>query len=350
MTDTNCLKYLVVILPVLVILTLLNTTYLLFGETGATVSIRKRILIVSGGHNGFHNKFWDQNPLKNCDARADCVFSTDKRLRKNATGLWFEAKYTKTPPVVMPGQKTFLVDGEPYHHGMTGDDPRMQKLRAGYDYIVSYRHDSDIRWLYARDLISSGLLYLPPLDANKKLNKIVFMNSNCNTPSRREKLVKEIMDLGIIQVDSYGRCLRNYNGKWVYKSNRTLIPGNDRITHKIPVFSRYKFCIAMENAIVTDYHSEKLWEALASGCVPIYFGDTSVETVLPVSRHDMYIDVRDFEQNMTKLSLYLQSLLQDDTKYKSLLLWKNMTPSTEFDIWRQKNSDDPRCIMCKSLI
>ncbi len=37
------------------------------------------------------------------------------------------------------------------------------------------------------------------------------------------------------------------------------------------VFRRYRFCIAMENTIAHDYVTEKLWDAFAAGCVPIYY-------------------------------------------------------------------------------
>jgi len=59
--------------------------------------------------------------------------------------------------------------------------------------------------------------------------------------------------------DARGRCL---NG-----GNRSLAVGES----KMGVFRRYRFCFAIENSIAHDYVSEKLWDAFAAGCVPIYY-------------------------------------------------------------------------------
>lgn len=40
--------------------------------------------------------------------------------------------------------------------------------------------------------------------------------------------------------------------------------------------SRYKFVIAIENAMCEDYITEKLWRPLMVGSVPIYLGSPSV--------------------------------------------------------------------------
>ena len=55
------------------------------------------------------------------------------------------------------------------------------------------------------------------------------------------------------------RCLNS--------GNRSLAEGES----KMDVFRRYRFCIAMENTVAHDYVTEKLWDAFAAGCVPIYY-------------------------------------------------------------------------------
>ena len=55
------------------------------------------------------------------------------------------------------------------------------------------------------------------------------------------------------------RCLNS--------GNRSLAGGES----KMDVFRRYRFCIAMENTVAHDYVTEKLWDAFAAGCVPIYY-------------------------------------------------------------------------------
>jgi len=40
---------------------------------------------------------------------------------------------------------------------------------------------------------------------------------------------------------------------------------------KLGVYGRHRFCLVMENALNHDYVSEKLWDAFAGGCVPVYY-------------------------------------------------------------------------------
>lgn len=44
---------------------------------------------------------------------------------------------------------------------------------------------------------------------------------------------------------------------------------------------RYKFCVAMENSIRQDYMTEKMWDALAAGCIPIYLGSKNAAKIIP---------------------------------------------------------------------
>ena len=37
------------------------------------------------------------------------------------------------------------------------------------------------------------------------------------------------------------------------------------------VYKRHRFCLVMENSLSHDYVSEKLWDAFAGGCVPVYY-------------------------------------------------------------------------------
>lgn len=111
--------------------------------------------------------------------------------------------------------------------------------------------------LYSNEWVNADL-FKPALPVSKKTPAVVFLNSNCGALNGRNEIVKRVMDLGQIEVHSYGRCL----------NNRQMAPSDD----KVALFSRYKFCIAMENSNSKDYVTEKLWQALRSGCLPIYYG------------------------------------------------------------------------------
>lgn len=44
---------------------------------------------------------------------------------------------------------------------------------------------------------------------------------------------------------------------------------------------RYKFCVAMENSVRQDYVTEKIWDALGAGCIPVYLGFSNARDFVP---------------------------------------------------------------------
>ena len=56
-------------------------------------------------------------------------------------------------------------------------------------------------------------------------------------------------------------------------------------TATIQSSSRYKFCIAIENSLATDYVTEKIYDSLAAGCLPIYYGAPNIRCALSGHHH-----------------------------------------------------------------
>lgn len=70
---------------------------------------------------------------------------------------------------------------------------------------------------------------------------------------------------------------------WQQVSAKTLaLPAYANLPYR-PLLCRYKFCVAMENSIRQDYMTEKMWDALAAGCVPIYLGSSNAPQIIPDS-------------------------------------------------------------------
>lgn len=44
---------------------------------------------------------------------------------------------------------------------------------------------------------------------------------------------------------------------------------------------RYKYCVTMENSLSADYITEKLWDGLVAGCVPVYLGPKTARDIVP---------------------------------------------------------------------
>lgn len=61
--------------------------------------------------------------------------------------------------------------------------------------------------------------------------------------------------------------------------NNTPWPAGD--PSKVQVMRKYKFCVAMENSIRQDYVTEKLWDALIAGCIPVCLGSSTAQQIIP---------------------------------------------------------------------
>jgi hypothetical protein len=57
--------------------------------------------------------------------------------------------------------------------------------------------------------------------------------------------------------------------------------GKTRWSESECLLSKYKFYIAWENSVSTSYVTEKLWQGLAAGAVPIYRGAPDIRALLP---------------------------------------------------------------------
>ncbi len=94
------------------------------------------------------------------------------------------------------------------------------------------------------------------LQSSEGLAPVVYVQSSCDCPSRRDDLVKALARH--IRVDSYGACLNNRTMPSRIKKNRAMSERENLLT----LLGKYKFVLALENAECEDYITEKLWNAL----------------------------------------------------------------------------------------
>lgn len=117
-------------------------------------------------------------------------------------------------------------------------------------------------------------------------------------------------------MDSYGQCLNNKPLPERLEDTSTAT-GED--AEFMSFVARYKFHLAMENGLCTDYMTEKLWRPLHQGCVPVYRGSPSVADWLPSERSAILVD--DFA-SPRELAQYLKALDGDDAEYARFLEYK----------------------------
>jgi Glycosyltransferase family 10 (fucosyltransferase) C-term/Fucosyltransferase, N-terminal len=119
-----------------------------------------------------------------------------------------------------------------------------------------------------------------------------------------------------LEVHSYGRLLRN----------RRLADDRGWAT-KLETIAGYKFTLAFENAIADHYATEKLYQPLIAGSVPVYLGAPNVGRLTPAQ--DCYIDVTDFA-GPRELAEHLLELDHDAEAYARHLAWKRRPFQPEF--------------------
>ena len=73
---------------------------------------------------------------------------------------------------------------------------------------------------------------------------------------------------------------------------------------KWETLSQYDFVLCFENAAMPGWLTEKLFDSLRMGTIPIYWGATDIGALVP---NDCYIDMRDFA-GYPELKAYLKSL------------------------------------------
>ena len=82
--------------------------------------------------------------------------------------------------------------------------------------------------------------------------------------------------------------------------------------------SKYKFYLSFENALCTDYVTEKFFDILNYKIVPVVYGGANYSQIAPPNS---YIDARQFEPK--QLADYLMKLDADDALYNEYFAWKD---------------------------
>ncbi|KFP24686.1 Alpha-(1,3)-fucosyltransferase 10 [Colius striatus] len=170
---------------------------------------------------------------------------------------------------------------------------------------------------YLEDIeVLKSLRYMIPLQMKNSLRKrlapLVYVQSDCNSPSDRDSYVRELMCH--IEVDSYGECLHN---RHLPPHLRNPTAMDDEEFHKI--LAQYKFILAFENAVCEDYITEKLWRPLKLGVVPVYFGSPTIVDWLPSNKSAILVSSFSHPQ---ELAHYIKTLDTNDQEYESYLQWK----------------------------
>lgn len=159
--------------------------------------------------------------------------------------------------------------------------------------------------------------------------------SHCHAPNGRDKILDTLMKA--FPVHSYGRCRRNME---LEEKTR------DWQADKAQISSQYYFIFTSENSNEFGYVTEKVYEALNSGALPIYFGAPDIKRFVPDP--SAIIDVADFAST-DDLITYLNHLLEDEEAYLTHFEWKKKEFSSDFKRVLQLASRTVECRLAMHL-
>eukprot|EP00802_Teleaulax_amphioxeia_P007080 Tamp_07086.p1 GENE.Tamp_07086~~Tamp_07086.p1 ORF type:complete len:364 (+),score=62.18 Tamp_07086:1083-2174(+) len=185
---------------------------------------------------------------------------------------------------------------------------------------------------------------------------VVFFASNCNSEFR-QSWVEGLMEA--MPVDSYGACLKNKEMPEGLDRRQRLgdrdatfeaAPGAFRTAQgeqsnvKIQVVSRYKFGLAIENTRDPDYITEKVYEVLEAGAVPVYLGAPNWQDFIPLE--GAIIDAGAFD-SPHDLAEFLKELAADDARYQTYHKWRSQPLPDRVRELEQTSFTNNLCNICR---
>ena len=259
----------------------------------------------------FFNPFFDTYPDVDPSAAAvPCEFTTERTRYDEADVVIFHLPTLKRLPVKRHGHiwAAFSLESEVREHRLR--DPAFM---SQFDFTITYQRGSDVWWPYVGPE-SLPALMTPPVAKTESV-PVAHFQSNPFDLSGRNAYTLELIKR--IKVASYGRVLPTV-------ANPGQIEGRDA---RLRVIARHRFTLAFENSIAPDYVSDKFFDILAAGSVPVYRGAPNVAEFAPAPHS--YIDVADFS-SPAELARYLTHLDMREEEYEEYLSWKRDGPSPAF--------------------
>jgi hypothetical protein len=177
-----------------------------------------------------------------------------------------------------------------------------------------------------------------------KKNSLLFVYTACHWPHRNQ-LFDDLSKL--IDIDALGRCKNNKNMNDMFPACAALPRSGTSVWLQSEcLLHNYKFYLAIENTREPDYITEKLYQGLRAGSVPVYLGAPNVRDYLP-DNAAVYLD--DFA-SLSDLVKYLKSAMEDETLYNKHHAWKDLPlPGRFVNTALEMSQDLLHCQICDHI-
>ena len=214
----------------------------------------------------------------------------------------------------------------PSHYSMVESEEshgRFHKLFdtsfKSYDGNSTTHPDSTVPRTYFSGLNNSE--FLPMKSFSNLIKGASFVASTCHRVEGTTKRIAVVNQLqSEFRVDSLGRChtTRSIPEGIVLRSGRNA---QESLRLKQEAISHYMFYCAFENTYERGYVTEKVFDALIAGVVPIYLGPSEdCRQLLPHPKAAIFLD--DFDHSIPRLAAYLKHLAGNETAYEVHRAWR----------------------------
>ncbi|XP_074269018.1 glycoprotein 3-alpha-L-fucosyltransferase A-like isoform X1 [Silene latifolia] len=234
-----------------------------------------------------------------------------------------------------PGKKADAAFGWPQEHGTASILRSMESAqyyaennianarRRGYDIIMTTSLSSDVPVGYFS--WSEYDIMAPVQQKTEKALAAAFI-SNCGARNFRLQALEGLEKSGIT-IDSYGGCHRNRDGR----------------VDKVEALKHYRFSLAFENSNEEDYVTEKFFQSLVAGTVPVVVGAPNIEDFAPSPGSVLHIKEID---DIAVVAKKMNFLAENPDAYNQSLRWKYEGPSDSFKALVDMAAVHSSCRLC----
>lgn len=195
--------------------------------------------------------------------------------------------------------------------------------RKGYNIIMTTSLSSDVPVGYFS--WAEYDMMAPVQPKTEKALAAAFI-SNCAARNFRLQAL-EGLEKSNIKIDSYGGCHRNRDGH----------------VNKVEALKRYKFSLAFENSNEEDYVTEKFFQSLVAGSIPVVVGAPNIQDFAPAPGSILHIkELKDIES----VAKTMKHLAEDPVAYNESLRWKYDGPSDSFKALVDMAAVHSSCRLC----
>ncbi|XP_015058382.1 glycoprotein 3-alpha-L-fucosyltransferase A-like [Solanum pennellii] len=195
--------------------------------------------------------------------------------------------------------------------------------RRGYDVVMTTSLSSDVPVGYFSWAEYDIMAPVQPKTENALAAAFI---SNCGARNFRLQAL-EALERANIRIDSYGSCHRNKDGR----------------VNKVEALKRYKFSLAFENSNEEDYVTEKFFQSLVAGSIPVVVGAPNIQDFAPSPTSVLHIKELKDAASVAKTMKYLA---ENPIAYNESLRWKFEGPSDAFKALVDMAAVHSSCRLC----